>query len=127
MRAVLSVGAFPRQLVEIEPVLRTAGPELADGLQVSLRDRLDSSPGFGRLRLLAQTADPRASIGAAVLARERLVAQLQASGDLAAHQALALPELPRRMGPISSPVAAGRADVLAVLEMSPLPVEVGEA
>jgi exodeoxyribonuclease VII large subunit len=127
VRAVLSVGAFARQLAEIDAVLRTAGLELADGLQVSLRGRLDSNPGFGRLRLLAQTADPRASIGAAVLARDRVVAQLEASGELAAQQALALPELPRRIGLVSSPVAAGRADVLAVLERSPLPVEVVEA
>jgi exodeoxyribonuclease VII large subunit len=128
VRAVLSVGAFPRQLAEIDAVLRRVGLQLADGLEVSLRGRLDSNPGFGRLRLLAQTVDPRASIGAAVLARDRVVvAELEASGELAAQQALALPELPRRIGLVSSPVAAGRADVLAVLERLPLPVEVVEA
>ncbi len=56
-----------------------------------------------------------------------MIAQLDVSGELAAQQALALPEFPRRIGLISSPVAAGRADVLAVLEQSPLPVEVVEA
>lgn len=127
VRAVLSVGAFPRQLAEMDAVLQTVGLELADGLEVSLGGRLDSNPGFGRLRLLAQRVDPRASIGAVVLARDRVVAELEASGELAAQQVLALPELPRRIGLVSSPVAAGRADVLAVLEQSPLPVEVVEA
>ncbi len=45
VRAVLFVGAFRRQLTEIDAVLRTAGVALADGLQVILRGRLDSNPG----------------------------------------------------------------------------------
>ena len=127
VRAVLSVGAFPREMADIDTVLDGAGLELAEGLEVSLCGRLDSNPTFGRLRLVAHRVDPRASIGAAVLARQRVIAELEASGDLLAQQLLCLPQLPRRVGLISSPAAAGRDDVLAVLDGCPVPVEVVEA
>ncbi len=58
VRAVLSVGAFPRELAEITSVLDGAGLELADGLEVTLWGGLDPNPGFGRLRLLAPSVDP---------------------------------------------------------------------
>ena len=127
MRAVLSVGAFPRDLARITTVLAGAGLELADGLEVALWGRMDSNPAFGRLRLLAEGVDPRASVGAAVLARDAVVAELEAAGDLAAQQGLQLPAVLERVGLVSSPTAAGRADVLTVLERSALPIEVVEA
>ncbi len=117
----------PRELAEITSVLDGAGLELADGLEVTLWGGLDPNPGFGRLRLLARGVDFRASVGAAVLARDAVVAELAVSGDLDAQQRLALPPVVRRIGLVSSAAAAGRADVLAVLERSPLPFEVVEA
>ena len=127
VRAVLPVGAFRRQAAEMAAVLAEVGLELADGLEVALWGHLDPNPAFGRLRLLAEGIDPRASVGAAVVARDRVVAELRASGLLAAQQALTVPETVRRIGLISSPTAAGRADVLAVLERAPEPVQVVEA
>ena len=127
VRAVLPVGAFRRQAADIAAVLAEVGLEFADGLEVALWGRLDPNPAFGRLRLVAEGVDPRASVGAAVVARDRVVAELGAAGVLGAQQALHLPEVIRRVGLISSPAAAGRADVLAVLERSSLPVQVVEA
>lgn len=127
VQAVLPVGAFPRELGEIASTLASVGMELVDGLEVALWGRLDSNPSFGRMRLLADGVDPRASLGAAVLARDAVVARLEASGELDAQQRLSLPPVVRRIGLVSSPNAAGRADVLAVLERSPLPIEVVEA
>ncbi len=66
-------------------------------------------------------------MGAAVLLRDRVVAELEASGELSAQSRLALPPVVRRVGLVSSATAAGRADVLAVLARSPVPVEVVEA
>lgn len=126
VRAVLPVGAFARQAAEISAVLAEVGLELADGLEVAVWGRLDPNPAYGRLRLLAEGIDPRASIGAAVVARDRVVAELQASGLLAAQQALSVPDTLRRIGLISSPGAAGRADVLAVLDRCPVPLDVVE-
>ncbi len=127
VRAVLAVGAFRRQAGEIVAVLRGAGLELADGLEVAVWGRLDPNPAFGRLRLLAEGIDARATVGAAVLARDQVVAELDAAGDLAAQQRLTVPEVIARLGLVSSAAAAGRADVLAVLARSPAPVHVVEA
>ena len=104
-----------------------AGAELVDGLQVSVWGPLDLNPRYGRLRLLAQRIDPRTTVGAAVLARDQLVAELDRSGRLRAQSTLVVPAVPRRIGLVSSPGAAGRADVLEVLAHSPLPLEVVEA
>ena len=127
VRAVLAVGAFRRSAAEMVAVLRDVGLELTDGLEVAVWGRLDPNPAFGRLRLVAEGIDPRASVGAAVIARDQVVAELEAGGELAAQQRLQVPALIGRLGLISSAAAAGRADVLAVLARSPAPVQVVEA
>jgi exodeoxyribonuclease VII large subunit len=127
VRAVLSVGAFRREAAQIDSVLQDVGLELTDGLEVAMWGRLDPNHAFGRLRLLAEGVDPRASVGAVVVARDEVVAELRASGELGAQQALVVPEVIGRIGLVSSPTAAGRGDVLAVLARSPLPVQVVEA
>lgn len=62
-----------------------------------------------------------------MMARHRVVAELEATGQMSAQRALVLPAVVRRIGLVSSPGAAGRADVLTVLEGSLLPVQVVEA
>ena len=125
--AVLSVGVFASTARQINKTLARAGAELADGLQVALWGPLDLNPRYGRLRLMAQRIDPRTTVGAVVLARDDLVAELERTGRLRAQASRSVPEVPRRIGLVSSSTAAGRADVFAVLERSPLPVEIVEA
>jgi exodeoxyribonuclease VII large subunit len=127
VRAVLPVGAFAREVGEITQVLAAAGVELADGLELSVYGRLEPAPAYGRLRLLAQAVDARVAVGASVLRRQELLAELERSGELAAQRSLALPAVIRRLGLISSPTASGRADVLSVLAGAPAPIEVVEA
>lgn len=127
VRAVLSVGVFARYAREIRKTLAVADAELVDGMEVSVWGPLDLNPRYGRLRLLAQRVDPRTTVGAAVLARDDLVAELERCGRLRAQAALVVPALPRRIGLVSSRGAAGRADVLEVLARSPLPLDVVEA
>ncbi len=127
VRAVIAVGAFARTATEIAAVLHDGGLELADGLEVALWGRLDPNPTFGRMRLLAEGVDARATIGAAVVARDQVVAALTASGELDAQRTLVVPAIITRIGLISSAAAAGRADVLAGLGRSPVPVQVVEA
>ena len=62
-----------------------------------------------------------------MLARDELVAELEATGRLRAQASLVVPASPRRIGLVSSPGAAGRADVFDVLHRSPVPVEIVEA
>lgn len=127
VHAVLAVGMFASHARQVRNTLAAAGVELADGLEVTLWGALDPNPRYGRLRLLAQRADPRTTIGAAVLARDELVAELERSGRLRAQASLSVPATPRRIGLVSSPAAAGRADVFEVLQRSPAPIEVVEA
>jgi exodeoxyribonuclease VII large subunit len=125
--SVLTVGVFARHAREIAATLACAGTELADGLQVTVCGRLDLNPRYGRLRLLAERVDPRTTLGAAVLARDELVAELERTGRLRAQAARVVSDVVRRVGLVSSPSAAGRADVLEVLGESPLLFEVVEA
>ena len=127
VQSVLSVGMFAAPARQIRRTLATAGTELADGLEVALWGLLDLNPRYGRLRLLAQRVDPRTTVGAAVLARDDLVAELERCGRLQAQASLSVPPSPRRIGLVSSPTAAGRADVLAVLGRSPVPIDIVEA
>lgn len=127
VHAVLAVGMFASQARQVRRTLAAAGVELADGLEVTLWGPLDPNPRYGRMRLLAQRADPRTTIGAAVLARDELVAELESTGRLRAQAALSVPAVPRRIGLVSSPGAAGRADVFEVLQRSTAPIEVVEA
>jgi len=125
--SVLTVGIFARHAREISATLANAGAELADGLQVALWGHLDLNPRYGRLRLLAERVDPRTTLGAAALAREELVAELERTGRLQAQVAHVVPEIVRRLGLVSSSGAAGRADILEVLSASPLAFDVVEA
>ncbi|MEO6120770.1 MAG: exodeoxyribonuclease VII large subunit, partial [Acidimicrobiales bacterium] len=64
---------------------------------------------------------------AAVVARDQVVAALEASGELHAQRALLVPEVISRIGLISATTAAGRNDVVAVLARSPLAIQVVDA
>jgi exodeoxyribonuclease VII large subunit len=127
VRAVVHVGAFPRELAGITRLLSGAGVELADGLELSVFGRLETTATFGRLRLLAQGVDTGVRVGASTLRRQALLVELDRSRELAAQHALDLPLAIRRLGLISAPGAAGRADVLSVLAAAPTPIEVIEA
>ncbi len=125
--SVLSIGMFARDAASISKTLAGAGAELADGLVVAMWGKIDLNPRYGRLRLLANRVDPRTTVGAVVLARDDLVAELERSGRLEAQQARVVPDVVRRLGLVSSSGTAGRADVLNVLGSSPLAIEVVEA
>ncbi len=125
--SVLSIGMFARQADEIAKTLAAAGSELVDGLVVALWGRVDLNPRYGRLRLVATRVDPRTTVGAAVLARDDLVAELERTGRLGAQQHRVVPQVVHRLGLVSAAGTAGRADVLNVLASSPLGIEVVEA
>jgi exodeoxyribonuclease VII large subunit len=127
VRAVLPVGMFGREARHLAQTLAAAGVALEDGLEVAVYGRLETNGAYGPLRLVALDVDPRVTIGAAVLARDQLVAELTASGELEAQRRLVVPELPRRIGLVCSRSTAGHADSLALLEASPYPFRVIEA
>ena len=111
--AVVQAGAFPREMAAITQVLRAAGVEFADGLEVGFFGRIETVASFGRLRLLARRVDPRVAVGATVLRRQALLAELESTGAARAQRLLAPPVAIRRLGLLSAATAAGRADVLS--------------
>ena len=127
VRAVLPVGIFRQSAVEMDQVLATGGVSLEDGLEVAVYGRLESNGAYGPLRMVGLGVDPRIAVGAAVLARDDLVRELQASGAMVAQRALVMPAVPRRIGLISAAEGAGRADVIEVLGRSGHGFEVVEA
>ena len=127
VRSVLPVGIFRQAAGEIDRVLAGAGVRLEDGIEVALYGRLESNGAFGPLRMVGLGVDPRVAVGAAVLARDALVAELERSGAMAAQKALVLAAAPRRIGLVSATEGAGRADVIEVLRRSAHDFEVVEA
>jgi exodeoxyribonuclease VII large subunit len=61
-----------------------------------------------------------------VVAREKLLVELRATGELAAQRRLRMPTLARHIGLVVGSEGAGRADILAVLGSSPIAFEVLE-
>jgi exodeoxyribonuclease VII large subunit len=127
VRSVLPVGIFRQAAGEIDRVLAGAGVSLEDGVEIAIYGRLESNGAYGPLRMVALGVDPRVSVGAAVVARDELVGELEATGAMAAQKALALPDVPRRIGLVSPAEGAGRADVIEVLRRSGHGFDVVEA
>ena len=127
VRAVLPVGIFRRAAADIEQVLAAVGARLEEGVEVALYGRLESNGAYGPLRMVGLGVDPRVAVGAAALARDEAVRQLEASGAMVAQRALVLPAVPRRIGLVSAEEGAGRADVIEVLRRSAHAFEVVEA
>lgn len=127
VRSVLPVGVFRQAAGEIDRMLAGAGVRLEDGIEVAIYGRLESNGAYGPLRMVALGVDPRVAVGAAVLARDVLVRELEASGAMVAQRALVLPAVPRRIGLVSAADGAGRADVIEVLQPSRHGFEVVEA
>jgi exodeoxyribonuclease VII large subunit len=124
--AVLPVTLFSRDASVVTRTLRTVGMDLADGLEAAFHGDLETNGAYGPLRFVARRVDPRVAIGNAVLAREELVAELEATGQLHAQRALPVPALPLEIGLVASS-GAGVSDVLAVLEASPYRLHVSRA
>jgi exodeoxyribonuclease VII large subunit len=127
VRSVLPVGIFRQAAGEIDRVLAGAGVNLEDGVEIAIYGRLESNGAYGPLRMVALRVDPRVSLGAVVVARDELVRELEATGAMAAQKALALPDVPRRIGLVSPAEGAGRADVIEGLRRSGHGFDVVEA
>lgn len=89
--AVIQAGAFPREMATINQVLRAAGVDFADGLEVGFFGRVETVASFGRLRLLVRQVGPRVAVGATVLRRHEVLAELEHTGDAGAQRLLVPP------------------------------------
>ena len=84
-----------------------------DGLEVVVCGDLTVYPARGDLQIIVRSLEPRGQ-GALQLAFEQLRARLEAEGLFAAELKRPLPEVPRRVGVVTSPTGAAIRDVIEV-------------
>lgn len=92
--------------------------KLVDGLSVLVRAVLEVYAQRGSLQLIVQELVPE-GIGELQLAFEQLKAKLEAEGLFAPERKRPVPELPQRIGLVTSPSGAAVRDVLKVLSRWP--------
>jgi exodeoxyribonuclease VII large subunit len=126
VKAVLPVSVFGAEASAITATLAGVDIVLADGLEAAFYGNLRTNGAYGPLRLVATRVDPRIVLGAAVVARDQLLAELRSTGELGAQRRLPVPALPVRVGLVAGSEGAGRADAVTVLATSPIPFEVLE-
>ena len=117
--AKLSVSLFRNTRSRITDVLRAAGSaELADGIEVRIRGRVDWWSAGGQLRVVMSDIDPTFTLGQLDAQRRALLAQLVADGLLDANAQLPLPLVPLRIGLVTSAGSAAHADFVDELRAS---------
>lgn len=87
----------------------------ADGMQVIVRGRVTVYEDRGELQLSAEYIEPKGA-GSLQLAFEQLKAKLEAEGLFATERKKPIPNLPARIGIITSAQAAALRDILNILE-----------
>ncbi len=87
----------------------------ADGLQVVVRGRVTVYEDRGELQISAEYIEPKGA-GSLQLAFEQLKAKLEAEGLFAAERKKPIPQLPSRIGIVTSAQAAALRDILNVIE-----------
>lgn len=118
--AKLPVALFDVPRRQVNARLRQAGGavRMEDGTEVRLRGGLTWWASGGRLQLAMSDIDPEFTLGQLLAERERLIRKLDAEGLLRAQARLPLPEVPQRIGLVTSTGSAAEHDVLDELRAS---------
>ncbi len=118
--AKISVNLFRAARTRILEVLAaTPGTaELADGVEVRIRGRVDWWAAGGQLRVVMTDIDPVFTLGQLDAQRRALLAELSAAGLLDANGRIAVPPVPLRVGLVTSAGSAAHADFLHELRAS---------
>ena len=114
--AEVDVVLFPEVRTVVEDRLATAGVTLQDGMEILVTARVDFWEKAGRFRLVIDDIDPSYTLGNMQLSREQILRELREKGLDRLQPALAIPELPLRVGVLSSPDAEGYIDFLRTLQ-----------
>jgi exodeoxyribonuclease VII large subunit len=118
VRAAIRVALFRDDRPAVNRALREAGLQLADGVEVRIRARVDFWPPAGRLQLVMAGVDPSFTVGRLAADRERLLRRLAAEGVLRRNASRPLPAVPLRVGLVASGGSAAYRDFLEELEGS---------
>jgi exodeoxyribonuclease VII large subunit len=126
VQAALDVALFRSHLMTVDAALRKVpGIELADDVEVRVKGHIDVYPPTGRLQLIMTGIDPVFTAGALAANRDRVLRQLEAEGLLRANAAFELPQVPLRIGLVTSVASAAYHDFLDELDASGFAFRVG--
>jgi exodeoxyribonuclease VII large subunit len=116
----LSVTLFDWYRQKVNLALRRAGGavRMEDGVRVRIRGHLELYAAKGQVQFRMIAIDPAFTLGDLALQRERILASLAADGLLDANARLPLPDLPLRVGLVTSLGSAAHADFVHELDAS---------
>lgn len=92
--------------------------ELAPGIEVRLKARIDLFVREGRYQLIVSEIDPAYTFGAIARKREQTIRALDAAGLLERNKTLQMPRIPRNVGLITSDGSAAFNDFMRVISES---------
>jgi exodeoxyribonuclease VII large subunit len=122
----LSVTLFDWYRQKVNLALRRAGGavRMEDGVRVRIRGHLELYAAKGQVQFRMIAIDPAFTLGDLAVQRERILVSLAADGLLDANARLLLPDLPLRVGLVTSLGSAAHADFVHELEASGVGFEV---
>ena len=120
--ATVSVALYAADRRTVNMMLKRAGwaIRMADGVHIRIRGSLDYYPPQGRLQLRMSAIDPAFTLGKLVAERDRIMALLAAEGLLDRNRSLPYPQVPSRIGLVTSEGSAAESDFLDELARSHL-------
>ena len=118
--ATIPVVLFREAKDRVNALLKRHGDpiRMSDGVQVRIQGVLDFYPPSGKLQLRMTAIDPSYTLGRLAADRDALLQALTAEGLLRRNASHPLPELPLRVGVVTSLGSAAHADVMTVFENS---------
>ena len=118
--AKIGLVIFANRKPLIERILAENGHpfELKDDIEVKFLCKVDFYPPHGALRLIVEEIDPAYTLGKIAAEKQRLIALLKKKGVLDKNKQLPLPDVPLRIGLITSYDSAAYNDFLSELRMS---------
>jgi exodeoxyribonuclease VII large subunit len=114
-QATLSVAIWKGVWGRITRTLGDSGLELCNGLKVRMFGTADVWAASGRLSFKVSDVDPRFTLGDLVVQRDATVAALKLDGRYEANRRVPMPELPLRIGVVTSATSDAWADVRKTL------------
>lgn len=111
---------FAGRKAYIEDTLKNAqsGFTLKDDIEVKFLCRVDFYPPHGAIRLVVESIDPVYTLGKIAQERQQLIALLQKQGVLDKNKTLPLPDVPLKIGLITSYDSAAYNDFMSELKRS---------
>ena len=114
----LSAVIWRGEWARIRGVLERSASELGEGVALRCRIGLDFYPPGGRLQAQVREIDPEFTLGELERRRRETIAELEAGGLVERNRRLPFPDLPLRLGLVTSEGSAAYHDFLSTLRES---------